>query len=178
MMAGGTVFSRRLSAIHPPTWTTLTPPFTWVQKIPAKNAAWASIWAIIGNDMAGFILVPRLGLSRLQLASSPPLVHRRCRRCSGQMGRRPWRSPSQYRRLLRRFWAQVRQRKGGSGSMIRMQRSVLGKGIRRPMPAVNGERLPRCVLVCCRWSGGSAPSPVLPLSMSYPVLLDGGGPMP
>ena len=28
MMAGGTVFSRRLSAIHPPTWTTLTPPIT------------------------------------------------------------------------------------------------------------------------------------------------------
>ena len=66
-----------------------------------------------------------------------PLVHRRGRSWSGHSGRRPWLSPWQYRRLLRWCWAHGGQRKGPVGWMIRMERSVMGKGYRRPAPAVS-----------------------------------------
>ena len=37
MTAGGTVFNRRLSAIHPPTWDTLPPPITWLAPVECRQ---------------------------------------------------------------------------------------------------------------------------------------------
>ena len=78
-------------------------------------------------------------VGRLQLASSPPLVHLRGTWWSGHTGQRACCSPKQYRRLDFRRWAHGGQRKGPWGSIIRMMRSLSGSRCRRPVPAVSGE---------------------------------------